>query len=127
MRCLASSSRIARVLVLAGVGLDRLAHQLVLLALGLVGPGQDGLAGVLFQAFVEGLVQVHGLDQGEVEDGLAAVAAAGRATHLLRAALAHGREDRLHVADQGLVFAENVVEIHGHPLKRRYAPDAGTR
>ncbi|KAF5048821.1 hypothetical protein DSECCO2_446070 [anaerobic digester metagenome] len=75
------------------------------LAIGLVGLDQNRVAARLFQ-FGELRVQVHGLDERQVEKGMAAVAASLPALHLGGEVSGNLLENSVNLSHKGFILAE---------------------
>ena len=81
-------------------------------AVGVAGGLQHGGAGRAEpETGVEGPVQGHGFPQGQIEHGVAAVAAPGRAGHLGGKLRAHPFEQLISPGGQGFVIAKNNVQF----------------
>ena len=85
------------------------------MAVGLGGPGQDGRTlRTVVESLLESPVDVHGLHQGKVEQGMAAVAAAFLAGDALGMVVPDTFEHGVTAGAEFFVFGKNGLKIRNH-------------
>ena len=85
------------------------------MTVGLGGPGQDGRAlRTVVESLLESPVDVHGLHQGKVEQGMTAIAAAFLAGDALGMVVPDTFEHGVTAGAEFFVFGKNGLKIRNH-------------